>query len=185
MKEKWKPIEWTNGAYDVSNLGNVRSNNYKRTGKPNLLKVTENADYSVVSIKGKTYAVHRLVAEAFVPNPEGKEQVNHKNLNHHDNRASNLEWVTKFENIAHYTHSKKFEKVCEEIRQKSNKIYALRTKYGMSRHEFADFLFIPYRTIQNWELDIRDCPFYIIHLIQFKLEHSEQLIKQDKEKDGN
>jgi hypothetical protein len=51
--------------------------------------------------KQKTFSLHRLVALAFVPNPKGKAQVNHINGDKSDNRASNLEWSTRSENMAH------------------------------------------------------------------------------------
>lgn len=57
--------------------------------------------YSTVSINGKNRYVHRLVAEAFVPNPENKEEVNHIDGCRSNNNATNLEWVTKIENMRH------------------------------------------------------------------------------------
>ncbi len=108
--EKWRDIQGFEGAYQVSSLGNVRSlerhvntwNAYK-TLKTQFLKPCKRNGYLYVSLQRKQYAVHRLVAEAFIPNPENKPQVNHKNENKSDNRAENLEWVTAKENINYGT----------------------------------------------------------------------------------
>jgi hypothetical protein len=60
--------------------------------------------YSRVKIKGKTYSVHRLVAEQHIPNPLNKPFVNHINGIKSDNRVENLEWVTQYENVLHSTY---------------------------------------------------------------------------------
>lgn len=103
--EMWKAIEGTNGRYEISNTGKVRSNNYLGHGTTKELKPWANGGYKRVNmtIAGKktNRLVHRLVAEAFIPNPENKPEVNHQDGNKHNNRADNLEWSTRKENLDH------------------------------------------------------------------------------------
>lgn len=106
MNEQWKPIEGTDGRYEVSNTGKVRSMNYNKTGKVKELKQkTDRYGYQTVILhvnKKQVYpTVHRLVAQAFVPNDENKPQVNHISGDKTDNSSENLEWCTASENVQH------------------------------------------------------------------------------------
>lgn len=102
MKETWKDIEGFEGLYQVSDLGRVRSLGIR--GRIRSLSLTKDGYPKVRLIhkgKDKTARVHRLVAEAFIPNPEGKDTVNHIDGNKENNRVSNLEWVDRSEQMYH------------------------------------------------------------------------------------
>ena len=102
MQEIWKDIPCSDGFYQVSNLGRIKSLKY---GKPRILSSVCCKGYMYISlhIKGKRvrYSLHRLVAQAFVPNPLGYGEVNHKDENPLNNCADNLEWCSHKYNM-HY-----------------------------------------------------------------------------------
>ena len=103
--ETWKPIEGTDSKYEVSNTGKVRSLNYLGHGNTREIKPWNNGGYRRVNLfvagEKKNFLLHRLVAEAFIPNPENKPEVNHKDGDKWNNAASNLEWTTRKENLKH------------------------------------------------------------------------------------
>ena len=114
MDEVWKNIVGMEGKYIVSNLGNVRRLHHEtkmkcKHGGYMYYSVTERdvnivigrANYKTVSIKKKTYYVHRLVAKAFIPNPNNKPCINHIDCNRTNNNVENLEWCTMSENSKH------------------------------------------------------------------------------------
>ena len=97
--EIWKPVKEYESFYEISNKGQV-------SNKRKVLKThAQNSGYLQITftVKGKSkkYLVHRLVAEAFIPNHYGKPVVNHKDGNKLNNSVDNLEWCTHSENILH------------------------------------------------------------------------------------
>lgn len=108
----WKDIKGYEGQYMVSYSGEVKSldriiiktNGIAQRTKGKMLSIISNQGYSLVSLSKGHYInvfVHRLVAEAFIPNPENKTDVNHINGNKADNKVENLEWLTRSENQIH------------------------------------------------------------------------------------
>lgn len=113
MNEIWKDIAGLDGAFQVSNLGRVKSLPRERsngkgvyTTKEKILKpATHRFGYKFVyvqkDLEKKRFYVHRLVADAFLEKKPGKPYVNHKDGNPANNKVSNLEWCNRSENIRH------------------------------------------------------------------------------------
>lgn len=122
MEEVWKAIKGYEGLYEVSSYGRVRSLDhlieqphprnpaytlrYIQKGKIKNLRHHQ-AGYWVVDLyKGnlsETKTVHRMVAEAFIPNPDNLPEVNHIDENKENSRVDNLEWCTRKQNVNHGT----------------------------------------------------------------------------------
>ena len=100
MTEIWREIPDTCGKYEVSNLGTVRSRARGNRWRE-LRPFQDTCGYLYVDIHRRSRAVHRLVAEAFLPEIEGKPEINHKDGFKHNNRADNLERCNRSENVKH------------------------------------------------------------------------------------
>lgn len=159
MTEEWKPIKGLH--YEVSSLGNIRNSENKNVltnfdkNRIGYLRV-----YLYSEGKKKRYFVHRLVAETFIPNPENKPQVNHKDGNKQNNELSNLEWVTRSENGLHYFRvllNSNYKKVIEKengyvkfqvINERNNKIREL-SRQGKTSKELAKLFNLSLRQINR------------------------------------
>lgn len=107
MVEIWKAIQGYEGLYQVSNLGNVKSLNWANKGFPQNLYLKKHCrGYLQVELskngKKTMITVHRLVANAFLSNPQGLPVINHKDENKRNNCVDNLEWCTHSQNMMCY-----------------------------------------------------------------------------------
>ena len=111
-KEIWKPVIGYEGLYEVSNWGRVKSLKF---GKERILKLfKDTSGYLCVKLCKNTnqcqFKVHRLVAQAFIPNPNNLPQINHKDECKTNNIVSNLEWCDRKYNINYGTRTEKCSK---------------------------------------------------------------------------
>lgn len=125
MEEIWKPIKDYEGCYEASNLGRIRSldrwvSNGKgiRLAKGKVLHPTpKHHNYLTVLLSKdgvkKRRHVHRLVAQAFIPNPDDLPQINHKDENPINNCVDNLEWCTAKYNNNYGNHKRNWKKAYE------------------------------------------------------------------------
>ena len=117
--EQWKTITGYDN-YEVSTEGNVRN---VKTGR--IITQHDNGGYLKVNLhkngKRKVFYIHRLVAIAFIPNPQNKPTVNHIDENKHNNRVDNLEWATYGEQQRHGTRNER------DKQAKSKKVRCIET----------------------------------------------------------
>lgn len=132
--ENWKDIKGYEGFYQVSDCGRVRSlerDVFSPNGTVNrhieekiLVPVLNNKGYSLVNLfkngKGKLMLVHRLVAMAFIPNPENKSQINHRDEVKTNNVVENLEWCSAQENINYGTRTARAVQNCRSFKLENN-----------------------------------------------------------------
>lgn len=110
-----RDIKGYEGLYAITSCGRVWSYRYRRF----LIPYKSNKGYLLVKLTKdgirKAYSIHRLVALNYIPNPENKEQVNHKDENKENNCINNLEWMTNYENCHYGT---KIQRVAQALRNR-------------------------------------------------------------------
>lgn len=148
--EIWKPVKNYEGIYEISSYGNLRSVDrqciYKNgttkllKGKPKKLQYIQDK-YVITTLSKnntlKTFTVHSLVAEAFLPRIANKTQINHIDGNKHNNHIENLEWVTPSENKLHAFQT------------------GLQKRTGISKYHNVTYYDNPIRPKRKWRASIR------------------------------
>lgn len=173
MEEIWENIEGYEGLYQISNQGRVKSlerideNNHPI--KERIMKPSMSLGYLYVGLrkqgKQKRMRIHRLVAAAFIPNPNNKEEVGHKDETRTNNYADNLEWVSKKENNNMPLHKERLRIACLNRREQISR-YMSESQKGSSNSaarkvicdnkiygcilECADYYGVGYSRMKAW-----------------------------------
>lgn len=173
MEEIWENIEGYEGLYQISNQGRVKSlerideNNHPI--KERIMKPSMSLGYLYVGLrkqgKQKRMRIHRLVAAAFIPNPNNKEEVGHKDETRTNNYADNLEWVSKKENNNMPLHKERVRIACLNRREQISR-YMSESQKGSSNSaarkvicdnkiygcilECADYYGVGYSRMKAW-----------------------------------
>lgn len=173
--EKWKDIKGYEGLYQVSDLGRIKSLIRKNE---RILKPYSNPETKYLSVnlhknkRSKTYTIHHLVAEAFIPNPKNLPQVGHKDETRINNCATNLYWTTNKENsntperkkrlrdanIGKSTSQKTREKLSKTIANLKGRKFLCEGYEFNSLAELARYLNIPYTTMSHYANGDRQIP---------------------------
>jgi hypothetical protein len=136
----WKDIEGYEGIYQISNTGIVKNIKTDHIMKPNKLQ-----GYYVIQLSNKnkrhTFQIHRLIAKAFIPNPNNYPFINHINEDRTDNRIENLEWCTQNMNVEH-SRRKMYHPVDFSIQNTTKYIY--KKKYSTT-HKGKKYTYSFYR----------------------------------------
>lgn len=161
QNEIWKDIRGYKGLYQISSSGKIRSVDREITQEKDGTVFTRkmkgrelktgilNSGYQVVWLSKngivKALTIHRLVAKAFIPNPQNKKDINHIDGNKTNNKASNLEWTTRSENVKHSheflerkSNGRKIK--CVETGEKFNSIKEASIKMNINRHSINHVL---------------------------------------------
>lgn len=133
-----------NGGFIVFEDGRI----FKRLDPP-----VSSGGYKYVRVGKKPYPLHRVIASAFVPNPENKPEVNHIDGNKTNNDVSNLEWVTRKENAKHASEHGLLRKARKPTNLSvKTKIRERRLELGISQQEMAEALGVTQSAVALWEL---------------------------------
>ena len=146
--EIWKPVKGYEGLYEVSNMGSVRNS---KTGKLKIPQLMKRGYVQVLlwtNHQAKGFTIHRLVAEAFLPNPNNFSDVNHKDGNKQNNSVDNLEWCTRSYNLKHAY--KNGLRVSSSQKLTIEQVKFIRNNFdSFTRYEFARMFDVSYWSICN------------------------------------
>lgn len=151
--EIWKDIQGYEGLYQISNYGNIKRilfvNNITSKPQDKILKINSNGNgYLIKSLckngKKKNHYIHRLVAQAFIENPNNYKEINHKDFDKHNNIAENLEWCSRIQNVNYSKNNMKKPKTkCKKTNTGEKYIRYRHNRYclGIRKDKYISFSF--------------------------------------------